>query len=307
MTRWRKVYLAAAIVIGLGVVLVAAVGWYASDKAIHPKPEPSPYRPEDYANLPLEDVHFQSRDGLKLVGWFVPGKSSATIVLAHGRGGYKDWRLPDADYLYRAGFSVLLFDFRYSGESEGDAETLGAKESWDIQSAVDYLMTRRDVDPERIGVQGGSMGAAAAILAAAERPEIKGVVAWIPFTSASHVLCHFFEYEFGMPCFPFAHVTKWFSELRVGVDLDRIAPVEVIGQISPRPVLLIDDGLDAVFPCNSVELLYDAAKAPRDFWSVADASHGEAWKKDPEEYERRVVAFWRQTFGMVKGGANPES
>ena len=77
----------------------------------------------------------------------------------------------------------MLFDFRYRGESEGDAQTLGVKESWDIQSAVDYLKERPDVDAERIGVQGGSLGAASAILAAAEKSEIKGVVAQIPFAS----------------------------------------------------------------------------------------------------------------------------
>ena len=83
--------------------------------------------------------------------------------MAHGRGSYKNHFLPHAAYLHRAGFSVLLFDFRYRCDSEGDAQTLGAKESWDLQSAVYYVMTRPDVDPERIGLQGGSMGAASGI------------------------------------------------------------------------------------------------------------------------------------------------
>ncbi len=206
--------------------------------------------------------------------------------------------LPHADYLYRAGFSVLLFDFRYRGESEGDAQTLGAKESWDIQSAVDYLKTRPDVDPERIGVHGSSLGAASAILAAAEKPEIKGVVAQIPFTSINGILCHSFKEKFGLPCFPFAHVTVWITELRLGVDFDKVAPVEVVGKISPRPILLIDEGLDALFPCNSVETLYEAAGDPRMFWSVPDAKHGKARETAPEEYERRVLAFWRETLGI---------
>lgn len=298
MTGRRKAYMGAALVVGVGASLVVAVGWYASGGVIHPKQDPCPYRPEGYPSLPLEDVHFESRDGLELVGWFVPGTNGATVLLAHGRGGYKCWMLPHADYLHRAGFSVLLFDFRYRGESEGNAQTLGAKESWDIQSAVDYLMTRPDVDPERVGVQGNSLGAATAVLAAAERPEIKGVVAHIPFTSINDILCHSFEHEFRVPCFPFAQVTKWLSELRLGVDFDRVAPIEVISGISPRPIFLIDDGLDALFPCSSVEWLYEAAEAPRDFWSVADAPHGQAWETAPEEYERRVLAFWRNVFAI---------
>ena len=289
-------YLAAAIVVGV-VVALAAVGWYASEQVIHPPPDPPKPAPFD---LPLETVHFQSRDGLRLAGWFIPGTNGATVVLAHGMGGYKDWMLPHADYLHKAGFSSLLFDFRYRGESEGDAQTLGAKESWDIQSAVDYLKTRPDVDPERIGIQGNSLGAASAILAAAEKPEIKGVVAQIPFTGTKYILCHFFKNEFGLPCFPFAHVTKWTTELRLGVDLDKIAPVEVIGRISPRPVFLIDEGMDTVFPCNSVETLYVAARDPKMFWMVPDATHGQAMEKAPEEYQKRVLAFWRDTLGIVQ-------
>ena len=299
LARRGKVYWAAAVVVGV-VVALGAVGWYASEQVIHPKQEPSPYRPEDY-KLPLKNVHFQSRDGLKLAGWFVPSTNGATVVLAHGRGGYKDWMLPHADYLHKAGFSTLLVDFRYRGEGEGDAQTLGAKESWDIQSAVDYLKTRPDVDPERIGVQGNSLGAASAILAAAEKPEIKGMVAHIPFTSINDILCHSFKNElgFGLPCFPFAHLTKWTAELRLGVDLDKVAPVEVIGRISPRPVFLIDEGMDTVFPCDSVETLYVAARDPKMFWTVPDATHGQAWETAPEEYARRVLAFWRDTLGIV--------
>ena len=298
MTKRWGVYMAAGIVAAVAGALVLAVGWYASGRVIHPPQYASRYGPKDY-DLPLENVQFQSRDGVQLVGWFIRGESSATVVLAQGRGSYKDHFLPHADYLHRAGFSVLLFDFRYRGDSEGDAQTLGAKESWDLQSAVDYVMTRSDVDPERIGVQGESMGAATAILAAADRPDIKGIVAHIPFTSVNDLLCHSFKHEFGIPCFPFAWVTKWLAEVRTGVDFDRVAPIDVISGLSPRPVLLIDEGLDALFPARSVERLYRAAKHPKEFLSIPDASHGEAWEKDPEQFERRVLAFWRETFGIT--------
>ena len=90
MTRKRRGYWATAIVVGVGVAIVLAVGWYASEEFIHPIQKQSPYRPEDY-ELPLEDVQFQSRDGLKLAGWFVSGTNGATIVLVHGRGSYKDF------------------------------------------------------------------------------------------------------------------------------------------------------------------------------------------------------------------------
>ena len=126
------------------------------------------------------------------------------------------------------------------------------------------------------------------------------MVAQIPLTSINDILCYFFKNEFGLPCFPFAHVSKWTTELRLGVDLDKVAPVEVIGSISPRPVFLIDDGMDTVFPSDSVEVLYKAAKEPKVFWQVPGAPHGKGWETAPEEYERRVVTFWNETLRTVQ-------
>ena len=286
------------------VIAIFAVGWYASEKVIHPPVDP----PLDPLKYPLlrEDVYFKSRDGLKLAGWFIPGTNGATIILAHGRGSDHSHELPNAVYLHADGFSVFMFDFRYRGKSEGDAQTLGAKESWDIQSAVDYLRTRHDVDPDRIGVQGNSLGAASAILAAAETGEIKGVVAEIAFKSVNGVLNHTFPRIIGLPSFPFALVTKLICEFRLGVDLDEVAPDKAIAKISPRPVFLIDNSDDDLFPCDSVEVLYKAAKQPKVLWQVPGAPHGQGRQTAPEEYERRVLAFWRKTFVISSSRASEE-
>ena len=298
MTRIRKILWSVALVFVVGAAFVFAVSWSVSEEFIHPEYKPSPRGGLDKYPLPVEEVTFASRDGLKLAGWFVSGSNGAAILLAHGRGTNRVWMLPHADYLHRAGFSVLLLNFRYHGESEGEAETLGAREQGDVAAAVEYLQTRPEVDPERIGVLGGSLGATSAILAAAEMPAIKGVVAQIPFTSINGILCHTFEWFTPWPCFPFAPVTKAIVEFRAGVDLDGVAPIEAIGKISPRPVFLIDEGRDDMFPRDSVEDLYAAAGEPKEFWMVPEAAHGKAWDTEPEEYKRRVLAFWRKTFGM---------
>ncbi len=142
------------------------------------------------------------------------------------------------------------------------------------------------------------MGAVASIMAAAETQEIKGVIAEIPFSSVNHMLSHTFRQEIGLPSFPFALITKWVSEVRVGVDFDRLAPVEVIARISPRRVFLIDDLEDQLFPPDSVEILYAAALEPKLLWQIPGCPHGEGYKCAPAEYERRVLAFWREVFGI---------
>jgi hypothetical protein len=131
------------------------------------------------------------------------------------------------------------------------------------------------------------------------------VVAEIPCKGLPSAIAHDFEYPgegVGLPSFPFAPVSQCFCELRLGVDLDEVSPVKVIGQISPRPVFLIDDLEDDVFPSDSVEVLYEAAREPKELWQIPGATHSTraGWETAPEEYERRVLAFWRETFGMAQ-------
>ena len=291
MASKRTWVAATAIPLGLACIVLLAAGWYASERVIHPPQDVPPVS----SDLRAERVSFTSRDGLHLAGWFVRGTSGATVVLAHGRGSDHTPMLPDAEILHANGFSAFLFDFRFRGQSEGTAQTLGAKEAWDVESAVDYLKARPDVDATRIGVQGNSMGAVAAIIAGAERPDIRGVIAEIPFASIQSIMDHSFRQEFHLPPFPLVYLTKWISEWRVGVDFDRLAPVEVIARIAPRPILLIDDMADRLFPPDTVELLDQAAREPKTLWQVPACPHGDARKCAPEEYRRRVVRFWQQT------------
>ena len=86
--------------------------------------------------------------------------------------------------LVRQGFSVLSYDMRNRGLSGGDTVTFGSLEGPDIISAVHYLMTRPDIDPDRIGAMGLSLGAAATILAAAGDSRIKAVLDDSAFSDA---------------------------------------------------------------------------------------------------------------------------
>jgi pimeloyl-ACP methyl ester carboxylesterase len=280
------------------LTVLCILSWIGCERAIHPKTEVSQYTLSQF-DLAVENIRFKTRDSLTLAGWFIPGTNGSAVILVHGRESTRHEMLPHAYYLNKDGFSVLLYDSRYRGESEGEAVTYGAREKWDIEAAVDYLQVRNEVVPKRIGVQGSSLGAASAILAAAEIPEIKGVIARIPFKSFNGVLYHAYPKLIGLPAFPFAPLTKCFCEIRLGVDFDSVDPSKVIGKISPRPIFLIDELEDDLFPSDSVEVLYEAAGEPKQLWQIPGAGHGKGFETDPEGYSKRALEFWRQTLGNI--------
>ena len=112
-------------------------------------------------------------DGLMLRGWYVPSKNHAAVIAAPGRAGSQK----PARVLIRHGYGVLLFDRRGEGESDGDPNAFGWDADKDMNAAVAYLQQRPDVDRNRIGGIGLSVGGETLLQTAAESDGLKAVVA----------------------------------------------------------------------------------------------------------------------------------
>jgi pimeloyl-ACP methyl ester carboxylesterase len=151
----------------------AAAGSYALIYSVtHPPRDRSQLEPADLL-LQTEDALFQGSDGTPLSGWFVKGAPARpAIILCHDLGGARSSLLNSAASLNRAGYPLLLFDFRGHGQSGGKGSTLGLSERLDVLGAIDFLKTRHDIDTTRFGVWGIGMGAYAGALAAVESKEI---------------------------------------------------------------------------------------------------------------------------------------
>jgi uncharacterized protein len=151
------------------------------------------------AGLEYESLTFPATDGVKLSGWFIPREGEGpgpAIVFVHGwcwnRLGNVAGRVPftdrDVDFLpatkalHDAGYHVLLFDLRHHGESgRGRAPlTYGPRETRDYIGAVNYLRSRPDVDDERIGAVGTSMGGNTIIYGTPQCQPVKALLAVQP-------------------------------------------------------------------------------------------------------------------------------
>ncbi len=278
----------------LTAALLFAVGWVGSERAIHPGTCDDLPAVSEHPDLEpsLEPVEFHSQDGTRLAGWLAVGSSDEAVILLHGYGCQREEMLPHADMLHGAGFTVLLFDLRNRGESGGEFVSFGFFEKEDALAAVDYLNSRDDLGELRIGMLGLSQGGAAAIFAAAASEEVLAVVAEAPFKSVDSAVAQSFTHFIGLPAFPFAPITVWLTELRIGIDSGQIVPEKTVSELSPRPVLIVHGQDDETISPADSEAVFAAAGEPKELWLIPGTGHGEGAITAAEEYRERIVAFF---------------
>jgi pimeloyl-ACP methyl ester carboxylesterase len=243
-------------------------------------------------DVSAEDVYFPSHDGTRLHGLYMASRpGSPVLLLCHGY--FKSVAEPFelACELNRLGYQVLLIDFRACGLSDGRFTTLGYREVLDLLGAVDYLRARLGDLP--IGVLGISMGAVAAIMTAPECSYIKAMVvdsAYADLDSAiGKKLADFLR-------LPFLVFLGWVS-IRLGEWISQgnvaaVRAVDYVGRLAPRPLLIIYGELDDYLPSDHPQRLFDAANEPKELWLAPGSGHAMARLDHPQEYVRRVQAFF---------------
>lgn len=286
----------ANILLGLVVLIFLLFGlaWYVSSKVIISPREIIKDEWKKYALWP-QPVEFQASDGLHLAGVFLQGSLSATIILLHGYGRSKEQLLPQADFLNKAGFNVFMFDFRGSGESAGKYITFGVREQRDLSGAVNYLKSRPNVDIQRLGVLGFSMGGAVAVMKSGDIPEIKAIAVSSTYAHFKSVIWqNFRQYLSGMPFFPIGYIVLWMIKYRTGISYRMISPVKYLHKLKARPLLLIHGAHDKKVPLENAMELYRQTPWLEEFWLARGANHDDLYDVTKPDYEQKVASFFRK-------------
>lgn len=295
MKRTPKIILGTVV----GILLIVAAGLLSVTKNEARKLITAPMEtrnlpeetPADY-DLPYEDVTIQTSDGLNLAGWFVPSQNGAVIIMQHGYKSTRKELLNEAEMMYRHGYGILLTTVRAHDYSEGETITFGMNEVNDMEAWYRYLISRDDINRDRIGILGNSYGGMLAIQYASINENIKAVVADCAFSSLNDTVETSVTYFTDLPAFPFAPLIVFWAERETGFKTGDIDATKWIAQISPRPVFLMQGGADVVISADSGQRLYDAAGEPKELWFEPDLGHVDFDSEMPEEFERRVAAFF---------------
>lgn len=228
-------------------------------------PDPAVIRTPAAAGLDFQEVYFSAADGVKLHGWFVPAPvnrqsavskpaaehpaANLTILWFHGNAGNIGYQVDDLLTLRRwMAANIFIFDYRGYGNSGGRPSEQGIYQ--DARAAWRYLLTRPDVDPQRIILYGRSLGTAVAVeLAAAptDGPPPYAVILYSPLTSLRAMA------QAVHPRLPI----HWLA----GGQFNSLSR---IGRIS-SPILIIHSAADEIIPVEQGRQLFAAAPEPKQF------------------------------------------
>jgi fermentation-respiration switch protein FrsA (DUF1100 family) len=230
-----------------------------------------------------EMVRLRTADGEPIVALFAPALSEdgrplpdaarrPTLLLFYGTGSWLSSFLPRVERLRRLGVNVLTPEYVGYGLSGGSASEAGCYATAD--AAYAHLLTRKDVDPQRIIIAGFSLGGAVAIDLASRKPA-SGLVTFSTFTTMTDMAYRQQPY---VPCSLLLQ--------------QRFESVRKIRQVR-CPILLIHGASDGFIPISMMRRLARAATVPVTQVAVPGADHESLFSVGGDEPVRHLNSFLR--------------
>ncbi len=241
-----------------------------SEKGIVFFPDPQLVGTPADVGLEYEDVWFDTGDGVKLHGWWVPKAGAPVLVWFHGNAGNISHRLENIKLLHdRGGVQVFIFDYREYGRSQGRISREGT--FLDAAAAYRYVTETRRVPAADVVLFGRSLGTALATDLAANHP-CRALILESAFTNSSDMAKMLAPFLF-----------DWRPKVPYD-NLGKIAKVKV-------PVLIIHGDHDEIIPVDMGRRVFAAANPPKDLYIIPGAHHNDTYALGGKEYFQRLKAF----------------
>lgn len=308
MNGWSPGGMVAAMLLTLIVLLFVGfvAVWLESRSLTSPRgyhqPDPDTFTftqtPKTESGLDFEDISFPATNGQTLRGWLIPSAqpTDLAIVTIHGAGGNRQSYFDQLPMLHEMGADVLMFDARENGLSDGSARGIGlaVREADDAIAAVEELRRRGH---KKVVAFGCSLGGSAAIIAAARSDLIDGIIVEASLSSFEDFVADKANRRLGKlgvsanwATSPWGKAVVGMSNWRMGLD-NYVAAEDVIGEIAPRPILLIHGKQDPWVIEAHADRLVQRSNQTADYWLIENADHCHGFHFAEAEYRARVAAL----------------
>ncbi len=232
----------------------------------------------------FEDIRFQSADGTRLTGWFIPatGKAIGTVVHFHGNARNMGSHYPQVSWLPAKGFNLFTFDYRGYGKSQGVPSRKGVYE--DSVAAVEYIKSRTDIDQGKLILFGQSIGSANAVCVAGKNKfdGVVGIAIDSTFSSYKSIAME--------------HVT-WLKPVAFFVIGNKLSPKRHVDDIAPTPLLIIHGTDDETVSYKHAKRLFKKANEPKMLWTIDHGRHIDALGSRGQEMAPRLHAQFTKWVG----------
>jgi fermentation-respiration switch protein FrsA (DUF1100 family) len=240
------------------VLIVIYIGWMGSLYFLQEKlifyPSQSAEKVPVPAKMPVEEVFFETSDGVKLQGFYVPTEGATeTVLFFHGNAGNVSYRFDRLYVPWSLGKNALIFDYRGYGLSEGEISN-EVDLYLDGAAALDFLVSEKGAMPENVILWGRSLGAAVA-LELATKNSIKKLILESPFLSIRQLARERFW---------------WFPSLLVRYQFDNKSKISEI----EAPLLIFHSEEDETVPFAHGKKLLELASEPKELVPLSGEHNG---------------------------------
>ncbi|NJD55333.1 MAG: alpha/beta hydrolase [Nitrospirae bacterium] len=225
--------------------------------------------------LAFNEVTVRTSDGLSISAWYVPSpQARGALIFCHGNAGNISHRLDSLKIFHDLGLSVLIFDYRGYGRSEGEPTEKGTY--LDAEAAYDYLVKTKGIAPARIIIFGRSLGSAVATELAMRRAA-GALIIESGFTSVTDLGRKFF------PHMPVRLISRFHY-----ASIDKVCGINI-------PKLFIHSPDDEVIPFEQGMRLFEKAGEPKEFLKIR-GGHNEGFLMSGEQYTGGIDRFISRYF-----------
>lgn len=246
----------------------------------------------------LEPVTLVTSDGLRLHAWVQLSRFADPndwVIVLHGYRSDRMIQHIRRRFFARRGYNVLLLHFRGHGSSDPARISYGYHEAKDVEAAFNFIRSLRPGDRMRIGIDGISMGAAAAAYAVGNgKIDPDWMILESCYDNIHHALKNRLALRFGTSLIPLiAWPLEFVVEQLVQLRADDLDPARALEK-ARCPILLLAGDSEKVLKAVEIEYLYGCIPEPKRCVLFPGAGHEDLLAHDPRRYAKAVVSFLRE-------------